>query len=246
MVDLSAQTVLITGAAKRLGSSLARICAARGMNLVLHYRSSAKEVEELAEETRTKGVKVWTIQADLTDSTATPELIGRAVSLAGPLDHLVNNASIFPESGLMDFTHDELAESVRVNAFAPLVLCRAFAEQGRKGCIVNLLDSRIIDYDRKHVAYHLSKRMLFSITRMLAVELAPQVRVNAVAPGLVLPPEDGDDSYLERLKHTNPLGRHGNGEDVAEAALFLLGSDFVTGQVIFVDGGRHMKGAFYG
>ena len=216
------------------------------MNVVLHYRTAVDEAEKLAGDVRAKGLRATPIQADLADPVQAADLIDRAVELVGPIHALVNNASVFPESGLLDFTEGELEENVRINAYAPLVLSRAFAEQGRGGCIVNMLDSRIVDYDRKHVAYHLSKRMLFSITRMLAVELAPAVRVNAVAPGLVLPPTDGDEAYLEGLKHTNPLGRYGHGEDVAEAALFLLGSDFITGQVIFVDGGRHMKGSFYG
>ena len=246
MIDLTEKTALITGAGRRLGSFITRSCAAHGMNVVIHYRTAANEAEELAAEVRGMGLSAATIQADLADPTETSELIGRAVELAGPLDALINSASVFPESRLLDFSCGELEDSVRVNAFSPLVLSRAFAAQRRQGCIVNLLDSRIVDYDAKHAAYHLSKRMLFSITRMLAVELAPEVRVNAVAPGLVLPPIDGDESYLERLKHTNPLLRYGQGKDVAEAALFLLGSDFVTGQVIFVDGGRHMKGSFYG
>ena len=215
------------------------------MNLVIHYRAAFADAQALADELRALGVDVETIQADLSDRTEAAELISRAVDLSGPLDVLVNNASIFPESRLLDFSHDDLERNVQVNAFSPLVLSRAFAAQKRSGCIVNLLDTRIVDYDAAHVAYHLSKRMLFSITRMLAVDLAPEIRINAVAPGLVLPPADGDDGYLEQLKHTNPLLRYGNGEDVAEAVTFLLASDFITGQVIYVDGGRHMKGAFY-
>ena len=104
----------------------------------------------------------------------------------------------------------------------------------------------MVDYDRAHAAYHLSKRMLFTLTRMMALEFAPQIRVNAVAPGLILPPPGQDASFLERMASTNPLGRHGDASDVADAVLFLTGAGFVTGQVIYVDGGRHMKGAVYG
>ena len=135
---------------------------------------------------------------------------------------------------------------MRINAWAPFVLGRALARERRGGCIVNLLDSRITDYDAEHAAYHLSKRMLATLTRMMALEFAPRVRVNAVAPGLILPPPGEDDGYLERLKRTNPLERHGEPADVAEAVLFLARSLFVTGQTIFVDGGRHMRGAVYG
>ena len=111
---------------------------------------------------------------------------------------------------------------------------------------MNLLDSRITDYDREHAAYHLSKRMLFALTRMLALELAPRTIVNAVAPGLILPPEGKDEDYLRRMAHTVPLNRHGDAGDIEQAVLFLLRCEFVTGQVIFVDGGRHMEGRVYG
>jgi len=96
------------------------------------------------------------------------------------------------------------------------------------------------------VAYHLSKRMLFALTRMMALEFAPRIRVNAVAPGLIIPPPGQDESFLQRLASTNPLGRHGDPADVADAVLYLVGAGFVTGQVIYVDGGRHMRGAVYG
>ncbi|MFW6158915.1 MAG: SDR family oxidoreductase, partial [Planctomycetota bacterium] len=118
--------------------------------------------------------------------------------------------------------------------------------QGRDGAIVNFLDTRVVAYDREHVAYHLSKRMLFSLTRMMALEFAPAVRVNAVAPGLILPPPGRDRAYLERLKSSNPLNRVGTLGQVTEAVLFLLGNEFVTGQVVFVDGGQHMNGRTYG
>jgi hypothetical protein len=126
-----------------------------------------------------------------------------------------------------------------------LELCREFAKQVRGGAIVNFLDTRVLDYDREHMSYHLSKRALFTLTRAMALEFAPAIRVNAVAPGLVLPPAGKDQSYLDALVHTNPLQAHGSVEDVAAAVLFLVTSPFVTGQVIYVDGGRHMLGGVY-
>jgi hypothetical protein len=126
------------------------------------------------------------------------------------------------------------------------MLCRGFAAQKRTGLIVNMLDTRILNHDEEHAAYHISKRMLFTITRMLALELAPQIRVNAVAPGLVVPPEGKDEYYLAKLAYTNPLHTYGSAEDVARAVMFLVHSDFVTGQVMYVDGGHHMLGRTYG
>jgi len=146
----------------------------------------------------------------------------------------------------MDFSLDELTSNVQVNALAPLVLAREFAKQGRPGDIINLLDARVTDYDQEHAAYHLSKRMLFTLTRMMALEFAPEIQVNAIAPGLVLPPPGKDAEHLKARVKDNPLQRHGDVEDVVDALLFLLRSDFITGQVIFVDGGYHMKGSTYG
>ncbi|NQV31372.1 MAG: SDR family oxidoreductase, partial [Phycisphaeraceae bacterium] len=130
----------------------------------------------------------------------------------------------------------------------PLALSRAFAAQGQltSGHIINMLDSRVQDYYKLHVPYHLSKRSLLALTRMLAIELAPGVAVNAVAPGLILAPEGKGDEYLQALAHTNPLNRSGGPQDICEAVLFLLRSEFITGQIIYVDGGRHMKGHMYG
>ncbi|MGB2824710.1 MAG: SDR family oxidoreductase, partial [Phycisphaerae bacterium] len=192
------------------------------------------------------GRRAWVLRADLANVTEADSLMRRAVDAGGGVDILVNNASVYLPSGVLDFGGADLLANVQVNAMAPLLLCRAFAAQERPGDIVNFLDSRIADYDRSHAAYHLSKRMLFSITRMLALELAPRIKVNAVAPGLVLPPVGRGEEFLAAHAHTNPLGRHGRAEDVTDAVLFLLRNSFVTGQVVYVDGGRHMKGSVYG
>lgn len=242
---LAGQTALVTGAAKRLGRAIALTLADAGMDLVIHFGSSAEQAERTAEDVRRLGRRATTIVAALDDPSEAEVLFDRAGCEAGPIDLLVNNASVFPSDGLLDFTAESLQRNVQVNAMAPLLLARRFAAQGRDGCIVNLLDARMVDYDRQHVAYHLSKRMLHAITRMLAMELAPRVRVNAVAPGLVLEPEGKDADYLDRLAHTNPLNRHGSPQDVAEAVLFLARSGFVTGQTIYVDGGRNLRGNLY-
>jgi len=243
---LSGRTALVTGAAKRLGRATALALAAEGTDVVVHYGRSRKAAEDTAEDIRRLGRHAWTLGADLADPEQASGLVAGSCEQAGPLDILVNSASIFPDGGLTDVEPAELALNVQVNAMAPLALGRAFAAQGRRGDIINFLDTRITDYDRDHAAYHLSKRMLADLTRMMALEFAPGVKVNAVAPGLILPPAGKDESYLDRLASTNPLGRHGEAEDVTRAVLFLLASDFVTGQVIFVDGGRHMKGRVYG
>lgn len=245
--SLRGQTALITGAAKRLGRAVAEALADRGVHVVLHYRQSQDEAELLADELRGRGVDCWTIGADLDSPEAARDLLPRAVERCGrPVDILINSASIFEPSLVLEFSPEDLDRNMRVNALAPLLLCRSMAAQGRAGQIVNFLDTRIVEYDRLHAAYHLSKRALFTITRMLALELAPAIRVNAVAPGLILPPPDRDNAYLEKLARNVPLQRHGSAEDVVRAVMFLLESDFVTGQVIFLDGGQHLRGNMYG
>jgi pteridine reductase len=245
--SLAGQVALVTGAARRLGRAIAEGLAADGVRVVVHYGTSAREAEQVVDGLQGMGTDAWPLQADLADAAAAEALVERAAALAGaPVDVLVNSASVFAASNVLEFSTEELAAELQVNALAPLWLSRGLAAQDRPGQILNLLDCRIVEYDAKHAAYNLSKRMLFSLTRMLALELAPRIRVNAVAPGLILPPPGKDEAYLQALAHTNPLRRHGAAEDVVRAALFLLHSEFVTGQVIYVDGGRHMMGNTYG
>lgn len=246
MQSIEGKTALVTGAAKRIGEAIARALADHGANVVIHYGTSRSEATDLAAALHRKGVKAWTAQAALDDPAQARALFDEAARLSGGVDFVINSASVFPESTLLDFTPDELNHVLNINAIAPLLLGRALKESQRPGAIVNLLDCMIADYDRKHAAYHLSKRMLHSLTRMMAVEFAPAVRANGVAPGLVLPPVGKDEQYLASLASTNPLNRYGTAEDVAAAVLFLLQSDFITGQVIYVDGGRNLRGGMYG
>lgn len=245
MPAFSGKTALITGGAKRIGQAITVALAAAGANAVIHYRNSVDEAEATAQRVRALGPRAWIIPADLADPTDTAALFDRATDAAGPIDLLINNAAIFEPSTLTDFQTDDLLRNMQVNALAPHQLARAFVVQRGEGAIVNFLDTRVVDYDSGHVAYHLSKRMLLSLTRMMALEFAPAVRVNAVAPGLILPPPGKDESYLERLATSNPLKRVGSLRQVTDTVLFLLGNEFVTGQVVFVDGGQHMNGRMY-
>jgi pteridine reductase len=244
--ELAGRTALVTGAGKRLGRAIALALAEAGVNVLAHYNSSQSAAEDLAVEVRRLGPKAWTIAADLAHPEQVAGLAGRARDLAGGFDILVNSASVFPSDTLKDAMLESIALNQQVNALAPLVLSREFASLGAAGHIINMLDTRALDHDLQHFAYHVSKRTLFTLTRIMAVEFAPRIQVNAIAPGLILPPEGRDESYLAGLAHSNPLQRYGDPRDIADAVLFLLRSTFITGQVIYVDGGRHMKGAFYG
>jgi pteridine reductase len=235
------RTALVTGAGKRVGRAIAVALAENGAHVVVHYNRSADEAAELARDLSARGVNVWTLQADLADEAQAAGLVPRAIERAGGLDILVNSASIFPRTRMAEVTWASLEENLRVNAWAPLLLSRAFAEHAKSGHIVNLLDSKITGSSETHVTYLLSKQMLAFLTRQLAASLAPNVTVNAVAPGLILPPDDAPEGYGQRLVPTVPMARMGTPEDVAEAVVYLVSSRFVTGQVIFVDGGWHLR-----
>ncbi len=238
--SLAGKTALVTGGALRLGAATVRALAAESANVVIHYNRSQEPAEQLAQQLPAGSASAWTVQADLSRPEEVDALMPRALELSGQLDILINNASIFPADSLSEMKIEDLLTNIRVNAWAPFALSRSFARQAKRGAIVNFLDTRVADYDWKHVSYIASKTMLELWTRMTALEFAPNIRVNAVAPGLILPPPGEDESYLEAMKDTVPLRRHGSAEDVVAAVLFLLRSEFVTGQLIYVDGGRHL------
>jgi pteridine reductase len=243
---MKGKTVLITGASRRIGRALSYGCAREGINIVLHYHTSRKEAEEVAALVEECGVTSFLFQADLSVPEQTEELFRKANKAAGNIDILINNASLFMKDTLTTFTPEVLSTHIAVNACAPLILSRQLAALNRGGKIINLLDARITGYDDQHAAYHLSKRMLADLTRMMAIEFAPHIAVNGVAPGLILPPPGEDQGFLKTMAGTNPLNTHGTPDDITDAVLFLLRSSFITGQIIYVDGGRHLKGCMYG
>lgn len=244
--DLNGKTALITGGAKRLGRATTLSLAGAGANIIVHYNSSPNDAEDTANLARNLGVNAYTLKADLQDRASLDELVQRAYDLAGPMDILINNASIFPESSFEDFSIEELEKNVFVNSWAPLTLSRHFVKQNQAGHIINFLDTRIAGYDWKHAAYHASKSMLELFTRMMAIKFAPGFTVNAVAPGLVMPPEGKDEEYLKALSINLPLKKVGSIRDVTESVLFLVSSSYITGQIIFIDGGRHLNEAIIG
>lgn len=244
--DLVDKTALVTGGAKRLGRATCLALADAGASVVVHYRSSSCEANQLVEQLKAMGVGAWAAQADLGNQDELESLVKDAMALAGRLDILINNASIFPSGDFGSLTCDQLRENTDINAWAPFVLGREFAGRTETGHIINFLDTRVSSYDWSHVAYHASKYLLALFTRMMAIRFAPGISVNAIAPGLILPPEGKDQDYLESLKDTTLLKRVGNPGEVTKAVLFLLTSDFITGQVIYVDGGRHMREANLG
>jgi len=239
---LEGRTALVTGAARRIGRAVALALADTGVNVVVHYHRSEDEARETASIAGDRGVRAWIVRADLSDIERARALISEANDLAGRLDFLINNASVFPESGLSDVAeHPETFHSVLdLNAVAPLVLSERFVRQAGEGVIINLLDNRTARYDLDHVAYQLSKNMLHTLTGMMAIEYAPRVRVNAVAPGMVLPPAGNALPSGKRVRNAL-LDRRGGLSSVVEAVIFLLSNPFVTGEVLCIDGGENLK-----
>jgi len=241
--SLLGKTVLVTGAARRVGAVIARTLHAAGANLVLHYRSSADDATALAQELNTlRPASAALAECDLLETARLPALIEIAVKDFGGLDILVNNASTFYPTPLGDITEMDWDDLIGTNLKAPLFLAQAAASRLHEahGLIVNLADIHGMKPLRRYPVYSIAKAGLIMLTRSLARELGPHVRVNAVAPGPVMWPEDGLDSALqEKITQRTALKRPGSAEDVARACLFFAtGAPYVTGQVLAVDGGR--------
>ena len=241
-MSLQGQAALVTGAAQRIGHAIAVALADQEIRVVIHYRRSATRAEELRQSLVARGREAFCVRADFDDPDEADSLIERARAEAGPIQILVNSASEFQPGALDAMTHASLVQSVTVNAWAPFALTRAFARQATSGKVVNFIDAQVAGSDLTHASYILSKHLLVTLTTMTALQYAPGITVNALAPGAILAPEGKDDSYLDGLARSLPLKRHGSPADIARAVLFLLGSDFVTGQVVYVDGGRHLIG----
>lgn len=240
------KTALVTGGGRRIGKSIALALARSGSDIVVHYRSSAEEADSVCREIRGLGRRCWLSAHDLSDTENTETWFRELSAQTGGLDILVNSASEFTEGGYETMTGEDLNRSMSIHVLSPLIMIRMLFRAGREADVVNILDTRVADRDPIHAAYHLGKRSLFTLTRDLAVEMAPQITINAVAPGVILPPAGKDEAWIDQLKSTNPMGRRGTTDDISEAVIYLLGAGFVTGQVIFVDGGRHLKGNVYG
>lgn len=244
---------LVTGAARRLGAAIARRLHAEGYDLVLHYRSSRADIDALAaglEATRAGSTLV--LQADLAAFDRLPELVAHAIGRFGRLDALVNNASSFHATPIGQATPAQWDDLFASNARAPFFLSQAAAPhlKASRGSIVNLVDIHGERPLKDHAVYSMAKAALIMATRALALELAPDVRVNAVAPGAILWPESGaagvpdagQVAHQQQLIARTPLARTGSPDDIADAVLWLLRSArYSTGQVLRVDGGRLLE-----
>jgi pteridine reductase len=241
--SLEGRTALVTGGARRVGAAIARRLHGAGASVVLHYRDSAADADALAAELNALRAKsAATVKAELLAPIAPRALVAAALDAFGALDVLVNNASAFfpvPVGGIEASHWEELVGS---NLRAPLFIAQEAAPKlaARGGCIVNIVDIHAERPLKGYAVYSIAKAGLAALTRSLALELAPKVRVNGVAPGAIAWPEDGqlDPAERARVVATTPLARVGTPEDIAQAVHFLACAPFVTGQIVAVDGGR--------
>lgn len=241
--SLTGRTVLITGGARRVGAAIGRQLHGAGANLAIHYRSSGKDAEALAEElNQARPKSAATFQADLLDLGTLPALVDFTVQTFGGLDVLVNNASTFYETPVGQITPEAWDDLFGTNLKVPLFLSQAAAPalQKSRGLILNIVDIHALRPLRHYTVYCAAKAALHMLTRSLAKELGPEIRVNGISPGPVLWPEQGgDEQRREKIIQRTILQRMGSPEDIARTALFFAASaPFITGQILAVDGGR--------
>lgn len=246
IVNFSGRRALITGGADRIGKAIALALAEDGAEVIIHYNSSKEKAEATAEQIRKTGGTVNLIQKDLSSESAVLELFEELKARDTLPDTLINSASIFEKDQFRDTAESSLERNMTINSYIPHWLVREMSRHVDCGDIINFLDTRISCYDREHLSYHLSKRNLFTLTKLTALELAPNFRVNGIAPGAILPPAGEDQDYLIERAAETPLKVPGSTADVIDTVRFLLNSKLITGQVIYLDGGFHLKGALYG
>ena len=235
------KVAFVTGAARRIGRTIAEQLAAQGYALALHANNSAPEAEVLADMLEKKGVRTTVIEGDLADAESVPSMIEAAAAL-GRLSLLVNNASLFKDDALQDFSADQFDAHMAINLRAPLLLAQAFARHAASDdpSIVNIIDQRVFRLTPQFFTYTLSKAALLTATQTMAQALAPSIRVNGVGPGPVLPNiHDGSEGFMREAQGT-PLGKPVDPAEIARAVLYLANARSVTGQMIAVDSGQHI------
>ncbi|GMU62752.1 MAG: hypothetical protein AMXMBFR34_45150 [Myxococcaceae bacterium] len=247
MRPLSGKVALVTGGGHRLGRAIAEGLGALGADVAVHFHASKEGALAVARRVQVDGNRAQVFQADLSSAEAIELLVTQVEQALGPIAVLVNSAALYERHDFLDTPRDALERQWALNARAPFLLTQAVARGMRArggGDVVNVVDiGGAFNVWRHYSAYTMTKAALTSLTHSLALELAPQIRVNAVAPGTVLPPQELDEATREALRAKIPAGEFGAPADVVAAVQFLVtGPRFITGQVLAVDGGRHLAG----
>jgi NAD(P)-dependent dehydrogenase (short-subunit alcohol dehydrogenase family) len=243
MPESSGKVALVTGAARRVGAVIARDLSRQGWAVAVHYRTSAAEAEAVVAGIRADGGRAIAIAADLMSEAETVSLVGRAGDALGPVTCLVNNAALFERDEALTATRESWDRHMLVNLRAPFLLTQTVARQMTQeasGCVINLLDQRVWNLTPHFTSYTVSKAGLWTLTRTLAMALAPRVRVNAVGPGPTLPSRRQSAEQFERQWSNVALARPVTPEEISAAVRFLLDAPSVTGQMIAVDAGQHL------
>lgn len=239
----SVKSVLITGAARRIGAEIATQLASRGWHVVIHYHHGKAPAEALRDAIATAGGTASLVQGDLASPEACRSILAQALALAPQLEALVNNAATFDYDDLAGTSAEALERNFRINTVAPILLARAFAAalpDGRQGAVVNLLDNKVFAPNPDYFSYTVSKCALHGATQMLAIALAPRVRVAGVAPGITLISGKQSEDSFARGHAMNPLGRGCTPDQIARAVEFILTTPSLTGQIITIDGGESL------
>ena len=225
-----------------MGKAMALFLARKGYSIAIHYNHSDVEARALAKELlcHYPSQRFCTFQANMEDLPKVEGLMDEIERRMGIPNLLINNASIFEAGSIAETRLELLERMMTVNFTAPFLLMQDFSRRQTNGVIVNIADCRIMKNNSAHSAYTLSKKALWELTKMAAVEFAPSVRVNALAPGLVLPPEGKDENYLKQLAGNIPLRRPGGMDPVLKSLDYILGNDYLTGQLLFCDGGENL------
>lgn len=236
------KTALITGASRRVGKSMATHLAGCGWNIAIHFNSSQKEALQLCTDLKSQypNQQFDIFGAELNRISEVEQLIPEVIGKFESIGLLINNASVFEPANLKDMSTEFLAQQMNVNFMAPFILCRNFAQMFQAGLIVNFVDTRIVKNQTNFAAYSLSKKALWELTKMAAVEFGPGIRVNAIAPGLTLPPEDKDENYLWKLAEKIPMKRPGGVEPILNSLDYIIENKYLTGQILYCDGGENL------
>jgi len=242
-VEIEGRVALVTGGGTRVGRVIALALGKAGMRVGVHYARSERGARETAEQIIANGSEARTLPGDLTDPATAPRLIEHTAKVFGSLDVLVNSAAVMMRTPVGEVLVEDWDAMFALNLRAPFFLCQAAARvMGEKGgVIVNIADLAAFETWKGYIPHAITKAGIVQMTRGLAHALAPKIRVNAVAPGSVLLPDGWTREQADKLVSTTPLGRIGSAEDVSQAVMYLICADYVTGETIIVDGGRHVR-----
>jgi len=234
------KVAIVTGGAKRLGRAICLDLASEGYDIALHFNTAIDSANETKLQIEALGQRCLLQQGDLSKDFDFPQLIESTIEAFGSLNLLINNASIFEKIAFKDSDQEHFDANIGLHVKATFFLSQAFSRRCEDGLIVNMLDTRVSRYQTEHFLYTLTKKTLKEMTLLLARELAPKIRVNSICPGAILAPEKSGTGYLKELAGETPMERPGQVRDILSALRYLVQSDYVNGEILYVDGGQQL------